>query len=131
MFGRRNVTERAHEPAVVEPVDPFENGELEVLDAAQVRQSASKPGIDAGEVLAYLSDLEELLAEGFVEEQRTVLKGFVTEIVKGDDAATVYYTLPMLPGQEKIGAVGGAEGTRTPDPLLAKQVLSQLSYSPT
>ena len=29
----------------------------------------------------------------------------------------------------KLG-VGGAEGTRTPDPLLAKQMLSQLSYSP-
>ena len=27
-------------------------------------------------------------------------------------------------------AYGGAEGDRTPDPLLAKQVLSQLSYSP-
>ena len=26
---------------------------------------------------------------------------------------------------------GGAEGTRTPDPLLAKQMLYQLSYSPT
>jgi hypothetical protein len=26
---------------------------------------------------------------------------------------------------------GGAEEDRTPDPLLAKQVLSQLSYSPT
>ena len=26
---------------------------------------------------------------------------------------------------------GGAEGIRTPDPLLAKQVLYQLSYSPT
>jgi hypothetical protein len=25
---------------------------------------------------------------------------------------------------------GGARGTRTPDPLLAKQVLFQLSYSP-
>ena len=25
---------------------------------------------------------------------------------------------------------GGAKGTRTPDPLLAKQVLFQLSYSP-
>jgi hypothetical protein len=28
-------------------------------------------------------------------------------------------------------AVGGAGGTRTPDPLLAKEVLSQLSYGPT
>ena len=27
--------------------------------------------------------------------------------------------------------IGGAEGIRTPDPLLAKQVLSQLSYGPT
>ncbi len=26
---------------------------------------------------------------------------------------------------------GGAEGIRTPDPLLAKQVLSRLSYDPT
>ena len=26
--------------------------------------------------------------------------------------------------------VGGREGIRTPDPLLAKQVLSQLSYTP-
>jgi hypothetical protein len=26
--------------------------------------------------------------------------------------------------------LGGARGTRTPDPLLAKQVLFQLSYSP-
>src|SRR6266545_5900140 len=26
--------------------------------------------------------------------------------------------------------LGGAKGTRTPDPLLAKQVLFQLSYSP-
>jgi hypothetical protein len=27
-------------------------------------------------------------------------------------------------------SIGGAEGIRTPDPLLAKQVLSRLSYSP-
>jgi hypothetical protein len=29
------------------------------------------------------------------------------------------------------GEYGGREGIRTPDPLLAKQVLSQLSYTPT
>ena len=29
-----------------------------------------------------------------------------------------------------IGIINGAEEDRTPDPLLAKQVLSQLSYSP-
>ena len=27
--------------------------------------------------------------------------------------------------------LGGDKGTRTPDPLLAKQMLSQLSYAPT
>jgi hypothetical protein len=31
----------------------------------------------------------------------------------------------------EIRVVGGREGIRTPDPLLAKQVLSQLSYTPT
>ena len=33
-----------------------------------------------------------------------------------------------LPLQAKV--VGGAEEARTPDPLLAKEVLSQLSYGP-
>ena len=42
-------------------------------------------------------------------------------------------TLPMQSGcsLRKVTLGGGAEGIRTPDPLLAKQVLSQLSYSPT
>ena len=50
---------------------------------------------------------------------------------------------PQLGQQEKKGVTqeavavpptvhfGGAEGTRTPDLLLAKEALSQLSYSPT
>jgi hypothetical protein len=33
-------------------------------------------------------------------------------------------------GSRTNKGVGGAEEDRTPDPLLAKQVLSQLSYSP-
>ena len=32
---------------------------------------------------------------------------------------------------ERQGDVGGRERVRTADPLLAKQVLSQLSYTPT
>ena len=31
----------------------------------------------------------------------------------------------------RVGGIGGAEGTRTPDFLLAKEALSQLSYGPT
>ena len=30
----------------------------------------------------------------------------------------------------RLGKFGGGEGIRTPDPLLAKQVLSRLSYTP-
>ena len=40
-------------------------------------------------------------------------------IAQGKKASEVYYR-----------AFGGAERDRTADPLLAKQVLSQLSYSP-
>ena len=40
----------------------------------------------------------------------------------------------MVKGQDRPDPAketpGGAKGTRTPDPLLAKQVLFQLSYSP-
>ena len=38
-------------------------------------------------------------------------------------ARVIYYAL-------SVSVIGGAEEDRTPDPLLAKQVLSQLSYSP-
>ena len=37
----------------------------------------------------------------------------------------------MWPDNPNNKPFGGAEEARTPDPLLAKQVLSQLSYSPT
>jgi hypothetical protein len=48
------------------------------------------------------------------------------------------YTMPLPPeetSQERIRVLhsvrcGGAEGTRTPDFLRAKEALSQLSYSP-
>ena len=33
-------------------------------------------------------------------------------------------------GNDQMRERGGAEGTRTPDPLIANEVLSQLSYSP-
>jgi hypothetical protein len=37
---------------------------------------------------------------------------------------------PTRAGSDLVKSDGGAKGTRTPDPLLAKQVLFQLSYSP-
>lgn len=38
---------------------------------------------------------------------------------------------PWLAMSERSESNGGAEEIRTPDPLLAKQMLYQLSYSPT
>ncbi len=43
------------------------------------------------------------------------------------DEALRFDFLPLIPGTTEIG---GARRDRTADPLLAKQVLSQLSYSP-
>ena len=48
----------------------------------------------------------------------------------GVDATRRTGRIAQLFGSEKRGD-GGDEGTRTPDPLLAKEVLSQLSYIPT
>jgi hypothetical protein len=33
-FGRRNVSDRLQQPSIVEPVDPFERGELDLFEAA-------------------------------------------------------------------------------------------------
>lgn len=52
---------------------------------------------------------------------------------KGRQTATTTATRDdsgRSPEGERPGHRGGAEGTRTPDPLAASQVLYQLSYSP-
>ena len=58
--------------------------------------------------------------------------------MKDREDATIHYTLPLPHAQVSVEAgvleidqAGGAEGSRTPDPLNAIEVLSQLSYSPT
>ncbi len=45
-------------------------------------------------------------------------------------AATRESPRMLSPAVVTVKASGGDEGTRTPDPLLAKEVLSQLSYIP-
>ena len=42
----------------------------------------------------------------------------------------MYGTRPSYPFPFTFEKVGGDEEDRTPDPLLARQVLSQLSYAP-
>ena len=82
-----------------------------------------------------VEDLRELLSEGTVAEQRAFIKSFVREIEVRGGEAVMTYSMPPNGYQDtsevlSIVPFGGAEGTRTPGPLLAKEVLSQLSYSP-
>ena len=55
--------------------------------------------VDRAEVMSYLKDIQGLLQHGTVAERRTLLKSFVTEIVKEDSQATIHYTLPLPPTQ--------------------------------
>ena len=102
---------------------------------------------DVETITAYAKDMRDFLNESELTERRAFIESFVKEIVVMPGDALMRYTVPMpddslIPGRaaEKValnGSVlstvknGGAEGIRTPDPLRAKQVLSQLSYSPT
>ena len=90
-------------------------------------------------VTAYVSDLRNLLEESPFPERRSFIKSFVKDVEVTGNQVLLTYTIPMQPHKTKgelievplIGHYGGAEGTRTPDFLLAKEALSQLSYSPT
>ena len=71
---------------------------------------------------------------------RTVVRGFEADGAFHSDRGPANPAFPRwmdmvapVPwhGQGRPGWNGGDEGTRTPDPLLAKEVLSQLSYIPT
>ena len=91
--------------------------------------------------------MSEFLRTSQLTETRAFIRSFVKEIQIRPGKASIVYTIPM-PEDSPIGAAdsselalsgevrstirgGGAEGIRTPDPLLAKQVLSRLSYDPT
>jgi hypothetical protein len=54
-------------------------------------------------------------------------------VVPGLRPGAIRYVVPGYPGPEeflRLIGVGGDEETRTPDPLLAKEMLFQLSYVP-
>jgi site-specific DNA recombinase len=94
---------------------------------------------DLETVTQCVSDLRSLLEENTLAERKSFIRGFVKEVkVTGDDVLLTH-TMPLPPegiSQERVRVLhsvrsSGAEGTRTPDFLLAKEALSQLSYSPT
>ena len=93
--------------------------------------------LDMSAVKEYVADLEELLEEADNIERKAFPRSFARRIVVDADKVTVEYELPTPPENERKKVVvlptvklGGAEETRTPDFLLAKEALSQLSYSP-
>ena len=98
-------------------------------------------------IAAFAADMSEFLRTSELTETRSFIRSFVKEIQIRPGKATIVYTIPM-PEDSPIGDSdtaelaltdgvrstirgSGAEGIRTPDPLLAKQVLSRLSYDPT
>ena len=93
---------------------------------------------DMKTVARYVADLRNLLSESPLAERKSFIKSFVKEVKVIGTQVRLIYTIPMPPkgvSQETVGVppivhYGGAEGTRTPDLLLAKEALSQLSYSP-
>jgi hypothetical protein len=67
------------------------------------------------------------------EEARSQALSGLNDLLSSDDfPAIVVRNCGQRPlSRSRMGETpGGAKGTRTPDPLLAKQVLFQLSYSP-
>ena len=95
---------------------------------------------DEKTVSSYVSDLHNLLSESSLAEKKSFVRSFVKEVKVTGDEVLLTYTMPMLSRgitEEKLPEVlpmvtlGGAEGTRTPDLLRAREALSQLSHSPT
>ena len=95
--------------------------------------------VDADIVKSYAEDLKGLLKEADIIESKSFLRSFIKRIEINKSEGIIHYSLPVpscrgdmqSAGVLPIDNYGGAEGTRTPDFLLAKEALSQLSYSPT
>ena len=126
--------------------DRKEKLEAAAEEARAILTERGKVLNDVETIAAYAQDMSEFLKESEPTERRAFIETFVKEIVVMPDNALLRYTVPM-PDESPIrggkveemalnGSVlstvknGGAEGIRTPDPLLAKQVLFRLSYSP-
>ena len=105
----------------------------ELLDSADV-------------VAAFAADMSRFLRTSELTETKAFVRSFVKEVLVRPGGATIIYSIPtpedspiggtdaaeiaLNGGVRSIGYSGGGEGIRTPDPLLAKQVLSRLSYTP-
>jgi len=102
------------------------------LAAAQSRDVTCPGGIE--EIVNELVARQPLrgLESGEAEERKAVVRTFLRGVTINRKAGQATLTWFRLPAIQNVGLkVGGAEGSRTPDPKTASLVLSQLSYSPT
>ncbi len=93
--------------------------------------------VDIEKVKQHVQDMKALFEEGDIIKRKSFLRSFIKAIEIKERQAVIHYNLPAPNGGKPTGEVvlpiipfGGAEETRTPDFLHAKQALSQLSYSP-
>ena len=101
----------------------------------------------ADTIVTFAEEMSEFLKTSELTERRAFIETFVKEVQVKPGRAAIIYSMPT-PDDSPIGGAdaaeialngrvmnsvlsGGAEGTRTPDFLRAKEALSQLSYSPT
>ena len=99
-----------------------------------LRQQAKILGINAGHLSRMINGKRAWNPEIKARYDSLVGNGFGNSYVQSVDRDSREKSVVRGGGRYLSGtedSSGGAEEDRTPDPLLAKQVLSQLSYSPT
>ena len=112
----------------------------ELTQALSDEPAPPPPGV-IKDLQAYLADA---IASGTPAERKAAIEALVAEVRITDHGLIPVFRIPSpnqlvrrnnqrhhdRPSGSHNAEVSGAKGTRTPDPLLAKQVLFQLSYSP-
>ena len=117
-----------------ERIDELSKARIQV-EADMAVEKAER--LDISTIKHYVKDLKTLLEEADITRRKSFLRSFIQKIDIKERQAVIHYNLPVPPSEVRTEELvlptvsfGGAEETRTPDPLRAKQVLSQLSYSP-
>ena len=117
--------------------------------ATQIAAAPTAP--PAATLLQIAEHIDDIIRAGTANQRKALIETLVARIkITGPDRIVPVFRIPdhahpnqdgrrqppdeRNPTSHRRGSrndqFGGAKGTRTPDPLLAKQVLFQLSYSP-
>ena len=118
-------------------IEKLQERREELLEAREARESFR---VDKQTVLAYVRDLEKVLQEGSLSEQKMFLANVIEKIEVHDKELVIEYRVPLPKSQKEeillpqvlhSAKSGGDERTRTADLRVANAALSQLSYIPT